>query len=79
LTKQIVPIGRGTRTGKLRKAIVKAEVSKKYNESSLGKSYARQLRRQNLTDFERFKVLTLRRKLSKLLRAKPKTTQNKKK
>jgi large subunit ribosomal protein L14e len=31
LTKQVVVIGRGARTGKLRKTIAKAEVAKKYN------------------------------------------------
>ena len=36
----------------------------------MGKVNANQARRQQLNDFERFKVLVLRRKLSKLLRAK---------
>lgn len=57
------------RSGKLSKAIAKENVQKKYNESSLGKSFAKQTKRQNLSDFERYKVLNLRRKLSKLLRA----------
>lgn len=71
LTSQVVKIGRGARTGKLRAAISKDNVAKKYAESTVGKSFARQQRRQNLTDFERYKVLVLRRKLSKLTRAKP--------
>jgi hypothetical protein len=44
----------------------------------LGKSYASQTRRQQLNDFERFKVLTLRRRLSKLLRARPNKVAKKK-
>jgi len=71
LTSQVVKIGRGARTGKLRAAISKDNVAKKYAESTVGKSFARQQRRQNLTDFERYKVLVLRRKLAKLTRAKP--------
>lgn len=75
LTKQVLAVGRGVRTGKLRKTLTKENVQKSYDESALGKSYARQNRREQLTDFERFKVLSLRRRLSKLLRAR----QNKKK
>ena len=69
LTKQVVKIGRGIRSGKLSKQIAKENVQKKFNESPIGQSYARQSRRQNLSDFERFKVLALRRRLSKLVRA----------
>lgn len=71
LTRQILKIGRGARTGKVRATISKDNVAKKFADSSLGKSFAKQQRRQNLTDFERYKVLVLRRKLSKLSRARP--------
>lgn len=71
LTKQVVKVGRGARTGSVRAAIAKENVAAKFAESSIGKSFARQQRRQNLTDFERYKVLVLRRRLSKLTRAKP--------
>lgn len=74
LTKQVLKIGRGVTSGKLRTTIAKEGVQKKFDDSTLGRSFARQARRQQLTDFERFKALTLRRKLSKLLRAR----QNKK-
>lgn len=57
------------RNGKLRKLISKENVQKKFNDSRLGQAFAKQTRKQNLSDFDRFKVLTLRRKLSKLLRA----------
>jgi len=72
LTSQVVKIGRGARTGKLRTIISKENVAKKFEQSPIGKSFARQQRRLSLTDFERHKVLVLRRKLSKLTRAKPK-------
>jgi large subunit ribosomal protein L14e len=71
LTRQVVKIGRGARTGKLRAAIAKEGVAKKFADSSLGRSFAKQQRRQSLTDFERYKVLVLRRKLAKLTRARP--------
>jgi large subunit ribosomal protein L14e len=70
LTKQVVKLGRGARTGAVRKIISKEQVTEKFAQSTLGKHYASQSRRQNLTDFERFKVLVLRRRLSKLLRSK---------
>ncbi len=69
LTRQVLKLGRGARTGSVKKIIAKENVAKKFSESSLGKSYERQTRRESLTDFERFKVLVLRRKLSKLLRS----------
>jgi large subunit ribosomal protein L14e len=70
LTRQVVKVGRGARTGALRKIISKEQVAQKFAQSTLGKHYASQQRRENLTDFERFKVLVLRRRLSKLLRSK---------
>lgn len=71
LTKQLVKIGRGARTGTVRKIISKENVAQTYAKTTIGQHYARQERRENLTDFERFKVVVLRRRLSKLLRAKP--------
>lgn len=70
LTRQVLKVGRGARTGAVRKIIAKENVAQTFAQSTLGRHYANQQRRQNLTDFERFKVLVLRRKLSKLLRAK---------
>jgi large subunit ribosomal protein L14e len=71
LTRQLLKLGRGARTSKVRAAISKEGVAKKFAESSIGRAFARQQRRQNLTDFERYKVLVLRRKLAKLSRARP--------
>jgi large subunit ribosomal protein L14e len=78
LSKQVLKVGRGITTGKLRKAIAKENVQKNFEASSLGRSYASQARREQLNDFERFKVLVLRRKLSKLLRARPEKVAKKK-
>lgn len=70
LTKQIAGVKRGAKSGKVKAIFKKEKVCQKYADSSIGKSYARQARRESLTDFERHKVLVLRRKLSKLTRAK---------
>ena len=70
LTKQVAGVKRGAKSSKVKAIFKKEKVAQKYADSSIGKSYARQARRESLTDFERFKVLTLRRKLSKLTRAK---------
>jgi large subunit ribosomal protein L14e len=70
LTNQVIKASRGCTSGKLRKLISKEGVAKKFAESSLGKSYAQQARRENLNDFERFNVIILRRRLSRLLRSK---------
>ena len=71
LTRQVISVGRGIRTGAVRKAIAKEQVAQKFAQTTLGRHYANQQKRENLTDFERFKVVVLRRRLSKLLRAKP--------
>lgn len=71
LTRQVINVGRGARTGAVRKIIAKENVAQTFAKTTLGRHYANQERRQNLTDFERFKVVVLRRRLSKLLRAKP--------
>ena len=68
----MLKVGRGIRTGKLRKQIAKDNVQENFNKSTTGQHYARQARRAQLNDFDRFKVLSLRRNLAKLLRAKPK-------
>ena len=75
----MLKIGRGIRNGKLRKAITKEKVQENFDNSKIGQTYIRQARRAQLNDFERFKVLSLRRNLSKLLRAKPKKENKKKK
>ncbi len=44
------------------------KLTDKFNASGLGKRIQKQNRRTNLTDFERFKVQVLKKKLSKALR-----------
>ena len=51
LTKQVLKVGRGARTGAVRKVLATEEVAKKYSQSVLGKHYASQQKRENLTDF----------------------------
>jgi len=63
-------IKRGTRTNKVKAIFKKEKIAQNYADSSIGKSYAAQARRESLNDFERHKVVVLRRKLSKLTRAK---------
>lgn len=70
LTKQMAGIKRGTRTNKVKAIFKKEKIAQNYADSSIGKSYAAQARRESLNDFERHKVVVLRRKLSKLTRAK---------
>ena len=79
LTRQVMKVGRGVRTGKLRKAIAKENVQANFNKSKIGQAYIKQARRAELNDFERFKVLVLRRNLGKILRAKAKKADKKKK
>jgi len=56
LTKYRVTIDRGQRLPTLKKAFDKAEVAKKFAESSWGKKIARHEKRSSLTDFDRFSV-----------------------
>jgi large subunit ribosomal protein L14e len=71
LTKHILKVGRGVRTGKLKAVLAKEKVQEQFENSALGKGYARQARREQLNDFERYKVLAIRRKISKLSKARP--------
>lgn len=45
LTKQVLKIGRGTTSGKLRKTIAKQNVNAKFESGSLGRSLAKQAKR----------------------------------
>lgn len=48
--------------------IKKFDLIKRFNQSGLGKKIQKQNRRALLTDFERFQVMQLRRKLSRAVR-----------
>ena len=61
LTRLRIPILRGARTGTLRKAAAAFELEKKWTETQACKKLARGTTRGNLTDFERFKVMVLRK------------------
>ena len=81
LTGHVLKIGRGARTGSVRQTIEKEGLQAKWESSALGKKIQAQQRRANLNDFERFRATILRKRLSKLLRIRPKTgaaTQQKK-
>lgn len=54
--------------GDLKKMIESFDLLKRFSSCGIGKRLAQQERRRNLTDFERFKVLVLRRKLSRAVR-----------
>lgn len=64
ITKHTLKVGRGARTGVLRKQIAAANLQKLWADSFLGKLYAKRARRAQLTDFERFKVMVLRKRVS---------------
>lgn len=66
LTKFKVPVGRGARTGVVRKIIAKEGLAKKWAESAVGKAAANRARRASLTDFERFKVMVLRKRVFRI-------------
>ncbi|KAM0816670.1 hypothetical protein AB5N19_02472 [Seiridium cardinale] len=52
---------RAARTGTVKKAWEKAEIDAKWKESSWAKAKDQKEKRRNLTDFERFKVLRLKK------------------
>jgi len=65
LTHMIVPkIPKGAGTGAIRKQWAAAEVDKSWEESAWALGRARSARRRELTDFERFKVMRLRKQVS---------------
>ena len=64
LTNFIVKIGRGARTGSVRKALETEQLQSKWDQSASGKRLAAQQKRSNLNDFERFKVSVLRKRVT---------------
>ena len=52
----------------LKKKIETFDLMKRFRSCGIGKKIAQQERRRELTDFERFRVLVLRRKLSRAVR-----------
>lgn len=62
LTPFVIPkMPKASGTGALKKLWEKAEIDSKWAESSWAKKREQQDRRRNLTDFERFKVMRLKK------------------
>lgn len=66
LTKLKVVIPPSARSGTLTKAYAKAEIDKKWAETSYAKKLAMRTKRANLSDFDRFKVMVLRKQVRRL-------------
>eukprot|EP00123_Amoebidium_parasiticum_P000948 comp11901_c1_seq1/m.6548 comp11901_c1_seq1/g.6548 ORF comp11901_c1_seq1/g.6548 comp11901_c1_seq1/m.6548 type:complete len:136 (-) comp11901_c1_seq1:78-485(-) len=67
LTDYTVEITRSTRSGHVKKAFEKAEIAAKWEKSAWAKKLATRKARASLTDFDRFKVMVLRKKRSAIL------------
>jgi len=57
----IANLPRGARSGAVKKAWEKAEIDAKWKEGNWAKKQLQQERRQSLTDFDRFKVMRLKK------------------
>ena len=67
LTPWVIPnLPKAAGTGAVKKLWEKHEVDKKWAESSWAKKREQQDRRKNLTDFERFKVMRLKKQVSRI-------------
>ena len=64
LTKMMVPIQRGARTGTLLKAVKKMDLAAKWAETPIARKLAQRTTRANLNDLERFQVMINRKKRS---------------
>jgi len=58
---------RGAKTGALSRAMAKGDVVNKFAATSWGKKAARDAKRANLNDFQRFQVMVLRQKRSRAI------------
>jgi len=67
LTPIKIDIPRSVRTGTLTKAFTKADVLGQWQKTSWARKAARFSTRSNLSDFDRFKVMLLRKKRSQLV------------
>lgn len=61
LTPIVIKLPRGARTPTVKKAWDAAEVEAKWNETNWAKKQLQQERRQSLTDFDRFKLMRLKK------------------
>lgn len=58
----------GVKEGELKKMIDDFKLVEKFNQSGRGKKILKAQRRSELTDFDRFKVMILKRRLAKVSR-----------
>ncbi|KAL5466721.1 hypothetical protein EMCRGX_G030869 [Ephydatia muelleri] len=63
-----IRIPRSARDVTVKKAWEKAEVTKQWEETSYAKRLVKRLTRASLTDFDRFKLMVLKKQKSKLIR-----------
>jgi large subunit ribosomal protein L14e len=70
LTDLKLPIRWGSRTGVIRKHITKANLKGQFAKTALGQKLAKLQRRSELNDFDRFKVMLLKKKLARIVRNK---------
>lgn len=64
LTEYVVPVKRNQKTSSVAKIFDQEDIVKKWNNSVSGKHIETRLRRANLTDFERFKLMVAQKKKS---------------
>merc|ERR1712113_414916 len=68
LTKLVIPIQRGARSGTLQKAVEEFKLNEKWAATPTAKKLAMRETRVNLTDWERFKVMRNRKRRSYTVR-----------
>ena len=68
LTEFVLPVKRNQKTSSIGKIFDEHEIVKKWQNSTAGKHIASTLRRAELTDFDRFKLLVAQKKKSLTLR-----------
>lgn len=62
LTDVTISIERGAKTSAVKKAAEESKISEKFQNTPMGRRFAKTNRRESLTDFERFKVMILKRR-----------------
>ena len=64
LTEVVISIKNGAKTAEVRKACESAKLSESFAKTAMGCKLNKTKTRENLTDFERFKVMVLKRRVS---------------
>jgi len=67
LTKFVLEFPHGARTKTVRKAWEKADITKKFEETTWAKKIAAREKRQQLTDFDRFKLMKAKQARNRLV------------